>query len=104
MPARTVRAPTRAVCYASFVNRPIRDTHPDVDAMRIEAYRRMTPTQKLEIVCALNEAVRQLALADIRRRHPNADERELRLRLASRSLPPKLLLDAFGWDVAREGY
>jgi hypothetical protein len=72
--------------------------------MRIEAYRRMTPTQKLEIVCALNETVNALALTDIRRRHPHAGERELMLRLASRSLPPDLLRNAFGWDVAVEGY
>lgn len=80
------------------------DTHPAIHAMRIEAYRRMTPAQKLEIVCALNDTVKALALADIRRRHPHADERELMLRLASRSLPPDLLRNAFGWDVAVEGY
>jgi hypothetical protein len=83
---------------------PTNDTHPDIEAMRIEAYRRMTPTQKLEIVCELNKAVRELSLADIRRRHPHADERELMLRLASRTVDPDLLKRAFGWDVEVEGY
>jgi hypothetical protein len=86
------------------MRRLLDDTHPDIDAVRIEAYRRMTPTQKLEIVSALNQAVRELALADIRRRHPYASEREQMLRLASRSLPAQLLRDAFGWDVDVEGY
>jgi hypothetical protein len=36
--------------------------------------------------------------------HPNAGERELRLRLASRTLDPDLLKRAFGWDVRVEGY
>ena len=93
------------VWYSPDMQRnPLGDTHPDVEAIRIEAYRRMTPAQKLAIVCALNDTVRSLALADIRRRHPNAAPRELMLRLASRSLPPELLVKAFGWDVAVEGY
>jgi len=46
----------------------------------------MTPTQKLALVCRLTATTHQLALADIRRRHPNADEREQKLRLASRWL------------------
>jgi hypothetical protein len=43
-------------------------------------------------------------MMDIRRRHPHADERELRLRLASRTMDPELLKRAFGWDVKVEGY
>jgi hypothetical protein len=86
------------------MKRPLNDTDFAVEAMRIEAYRRMTPTEKLEIMCALNHAVRELAMADIRARHPGASERELLLRFASRSLPAKLLRDAFDWDVETEGY
>lgn len=80
------------------------DTPPSIEAKRIEAYRAMTPSQKLMIVCALNDTVRALAMADIRGRHPQADTRELMLRFASRSLPPELLRNAFGWDVTVEGY
>jgi hypothetical protein len=37
--------------------------------------------------------------------HPDADEREVALRLASRWVRNlDLLKDAFGWDVAKEGY
>jgi hypothetical protein len=60
------------------------DTHPAMRALLIEGYRAMSPAQKLERVRALNHAVQQPALMDIRRRHPNADEREQALRLASR--------------------
>jgi hypothetical protein len=80
------------------------DTDPAVDALLIEAYRRMSPAEKLERVRALNHAVQELAVADIRRRHPDADEREISLRLASRWLDPELMLRAFGWDVRKAGY
>ncbi|HEU4365432.1 MAG TPA: hypothetical protein VFT13_08185 [Candidatus Krumholzibacteria bacterium] len=80
------------------------DTHPDIEARIIEGYRVMSPARKFEIVCALTRAVQELALIDIRRRHPQAGDRELALRLASRSMDPELLRLAFGWDVRVEGY
>lgn len=83
---------------------PTDDTDPAIEAMLIEGYRRMSPSQKLERVRALTRAVQQLALLDIRRRHPGAGEREQALRLASRRIEPDLMLRAFGWDVREAGY
>ena len=80
------------------------DTDPRIEAMLIEGYRRMSPSQKLERVRALTRAVQELALVDIRRRHPDADEREQALRLASRWIEPELMVRAFGWDVRKVGY
>ncbi|MFO0590808.1 MAG: hypothetical protein U0441_24910 [Polyangiaceae bacterium] len=78
---------------------PPSDTHPRVEAFLIEGYRRMSPSQKLERVRALTRAVQELALMDVRRRFPEADEREQALRVASRWLDPELMRRAFGWDV-----
>jgi hypothetical protein len=80
------------------------DTDPAVESLLVEGYRRMSPSQKLERVRALNHAVQELALADIRRRHPDADEREQAFRLASRWIEPELMLRAFAWDVRKVGY
>ena len=80
------------------------DTHPKIEALLIEGYRKMSPSQKLERVRALTRAVQELALLDVRRRHPNADEREQALRVASRWLEPDLMKRAFGWDVREVGY
>jgi hypothetical protein len=80
------------------------DTDPRVEELLIEAYRRMTPSEKLASVRAGNRAVQSLQMADIQRRYPDADERELHLRLASRSLPRELMIAAFGWDPEVEGY
>ena len=60
------------------------DTDPVIKALLIEGYRRMSPAQKMERVTALTRAVQELALADIRPRHPDVDDRERALRLASR--------------------
>lgn len=83
---------------------PPNDTSPEVEKLLIEGYRRMSPAQKLARVQALTQAVQELALLDVRRRHPNADERELALRVASRWIEPDLMLRALGWDVRKAGY
>ncbi|MDY7095016.1 MAG: hypothetical protein SX243_18740 [Acidobacteriota bacterium] len=80
------------------------DTDPAAEAILIEGYRAMSVAQKLERVRQLTRAVQELALIDIRRRHPEADERELALRLASRWIEPDLMREAFGWDPDEAGY
>ena len=83
---------------------PPRDTHPAIEAILISGYRKMSPSQKLERVRKLTQTVQQLALADIRRRHPDADARERVLRLASRWIEPELMRTAFNWDPDVVGY
>ena len=80
------------------------DTSPDIEAMLIEAYRRMSVAEKIECVAQMNRALWELGLMDVRRRHPEADEREQVLRVASRWIEPDLMLAAFGWDVREKGY
>jgi len=80
------------------------DTHPAVEALLIEGYRQMSASQKLERVRAMIQAVQELALLDVRRRHPDADAREQSLRVASRWLEPDLMVRAFGWDPRTRGY
>lgn len=80
------------------------DTDPRIEAVLIDGYRRMSASEKLRRVSALTRAVQELALLDVRRRHPSADKREQALRVASRWIEPELMLRAFGWDVSRKGY
>jgi hypothetical protein len=42
--------------------------------------------------------------AEVRHRHQNADERETRLRVASRWLPSELMQKAFGWNPKERGF
>ncbi|MDZ4806445.1 MAG: hypothetical protein SGI90_16445 [Candidatus Eisenbacteria bacterium] len=83
---------------------PTNDTHPAIEALLVEGYRRMSPSQKMERVCELTRALHELALQDVRRRYPEAGVRELELRVASRRLAPELMRRAFGWDPREAGY
>ena len=80
------------------------DTSPEVERIMIEGYRKMPAWKKLQQVLELTQLVRQLAMNDIRRRHPLADDHERKLRLASRWLDPELMKKAFAWDPEKEGY
>lgn len=80
------------------------DTSPEAEKVLIELYRRMPGWQKVQQVLELNRAVNELALADIRRRYPQASERELFLRLASRRLPAETMRRVFDWDPDEMGY
>lgn len=80
------------------------DTPPEIERIIINGYRQMTAAQKLQIMQDLQRSARLLALSEIRRQHPQASERELQLRLASRWLEPELLRKVYGWDPEAEGY
>lgn len=73
------------------------DTHPAIAKMIMDGYRRMTPAEKLARCGDLSSAVRQLSAARIRREYPDADDREVRLRVAALLYPRELLMRAFGW-------
>jgi hypothetical protein len=80
------------------------DTDPKIEAVLIAGYRAMSAAEKAKRVGELTRSVQNLALLDVRRRHPDADEREQALRVASRWLDPELMKRAFGWDVDEAGY
>jgi hypothetical protein len=81
----------------------VSDTHPEVEALLLEGYRRMSPNEKLRRVQELNEAVLQLAAARIQRQYGPLTERELRLRVASLWLARGTMINAFGWDPEERG-
>jgi hypothetical protein len=68
-----------------------RDTSPETDRWRLAAAWSMPAWRKLRMAAEMSEATRQLTLAGLRRRHPDADEQEIRFQFA-------LLL--FGSDMA----
>jgi hypothetical protein len=81
------------------------DTPPEVEAILIERYRRMTPLEKLWQVFDLNRTAQSMAAMRIEAQYgPNLSERELRLRLAALWLDRDTMIAAFGWDPEVEGY
>lgn len=80
------------------------DTALEIERVVIEGYRRMSAAQKLQLMQGLQRTAHLLALSEIKRQHPQASERELQLRLASRWLDAELMRKAFGWDQEVEGF
>jgi hypothetical protein len=71
------------------------DTTPEVLAVQYEAYRRMTPQAKLRMVFETYETGRNLAMAGIRQRNPQADDEELWRLWARQHLGAELFEEAY---------
>ena len=71
------------------------DTTAAIEQRQIDAWRRLSPLERLRLVSDTTRAVTNLSLAGIRRRHPQASERECFVRLAA------ILL---GVEIARRVY
>jgi hypothetical protein len=80
------------------------DTRPEVARLLLEGYRRMTPSEKVRRACDLSLAARQMAASRIRLTYPDADEREVRLRVAALALGKETMMRVFGWDPDRQGW
>jgi hypothetical protein len=78
-----------------------RDWYPDTDPKALEVFidlqRKMTPAEKIEAVFQSNELVWGMAEARERQLNPNAEEREIFLRLAVRHLDRETMMRVYGW-------
>jgi len=70
----------------------------------LELLRRAPVWKRLQMIDQMHEVLRQLAMADIRRRYPHADNDEIKRRLAARVLSRTEVINAYGWDPDVEGY
>lgn len=73
-----------------------RDTSADAEEVQIEIYRRMPARQKLELVAEENRKAKELALAGLRQRHPDAGPEELFRRLMDLTLGEELAAEVYG--------
>lgn len=72
------------------------DTSPEVDEILFAYWREAPVWEKWQRMAQLNRSARLLALAGLRRRHPEASEEELRRRLADLILGPELAARVYG--------
>lgn len=56
---------------------PITDTSSEAETKQFELYRSLTPAERAQIAVNLSEAVRQTAIAGIRRRNPEYTDAEV---------------------------
>lgn len=79
------------------------DTSPEVERIQIERLRHMPPWRKLALMAQMSQTVRALALAGLRRRHPDDTPALRRRRLADLLLGPELAARAYGPWPEEEG-
>jgi hypothetical protein len=56
------------------------DTSDDALAVQLEGFRRMSPTERVNKMCKLSASLRRMAMDAIRRRHPQDDQHEIRMK------------------------
>ena len=66
-----------------------RDTTAEAAELQLQAYREMGPGGRLRIAFSLSDFTHALAVAGIRRRHPELSEEEARRKLAEMLYLPK---------------
>lgn len=80
------------------------DTDHGIQQLEAARFREMSPADRLAIVAELNNACEVLAEAGIRMRHPDADDRTIRMRLFALRLGRQSMIDVYGWDPEIEGW
>lgn len=72
------------------------DTHPDAERLLNELLRQTPVWRKLELMADLNRTAKQLALAGLRDKYPDATNSELHRHLADLLIGPELAERVYG--------
>ena len=80
------------------------DTSVEAQRKHFELMRRLSPEQRLSMAFALTDATRQMVLADLQHRYPQATPEEIRRRFIARVLPREDVIRAYGFDPKAEGF
>ena len=80
------------------------DTTPEAQRTHYELMRKLSPEQRLSMAFALTDATRNLILADLHHRFPEANENEIRRKFIARVLSREDVIRAYGFDPKAEGF
>ncbi len=72
------------------------DTHPEIERIQIDWMRTAPAWKKVNMWGQMHQTMKQLSLAGLRHRYPNASGDELRRRLADLMLGPELAETVYG--------
>jgi len=76
----------------------LEDTDPKAREVYFDAIRKMSRGERVAKVFEMNKFVDALQRAGVRRMYPEADEREILLRVAARRLDRETMIRVFQWD------
>lgn len=80
------------------------DTCYEFERLLFRELRKLPTWRKAEMLSALCRGIQEIALAGLQSRYPEADERELHLRLAALRLDRETIVKVLGWDPVEKGY
>jgi hypothetical protein len=80
------------------------DTDEAAERRLIELTRQMPDEKKLRLVFSQVETGRQLAMAGLKNRYPQASPEELKKRYAALVLDRETVITIYAWDPKKEGY
>jgi hypothetical protein len=72
------------------------DTHPKMEALQIQLWREASPTRKMQALAQMNASARRLAMTGLCSQYPQANETELRFKLAVLLLGDELARKVYG--------
>jgi hypothetical protein len=74
------------------------DTSSETQRMHYRLMREVPAAKRLQLAMELTQAARQLILADLQARFPDANDEEIRRRFIARVLPRKDVIKVYGFD------
>ena len=80
------------------------DTDEATERKLIELTRAMSDEKRLNLLFSMIETGRQLSLAGLKSRYPQASQEELKKRYAALVLDRETVMKIYGWDPEKEGY
>jgi hypothetical protein len=80
------------------------DTDPKALEFFLELHRRMTPEERVARIFEMVAFMEGLQRSSVCSMHPEADEREIFLRVAARRLGRDIMLQVYGWDPELRGW
>lgn len=80
-----------------------KNTPEEMEAILIQNLRQWPAWKKFQQISSLIQGLEKMALLGLQKRYPEADERELKLRLAALQLDRETMIRAFNWDPGKKG-
>jgi hypothetical protein len=77
------------------------DTSSEAYAIQLHRFREMAPAERILTACRLSQQARRMAIQAIRRLHPSADERAVKLKMIEIAYGRSLAEEVSRWQAAR---
>jgi hypothetical protein len=77
------------------------DTSSEAYAIQLQLFREMTPAERILTACRLSQQARRMAIQAIRRHHPSADERTVKLKMIEIAYGRSLAEEVGRWQAER---